>query len=390
MRKNFTGVIAAVDDLVLDVLGFTRAEMLGHRSTEFLHPDDHEQAFASWVRMLGEPGMPHTVQVRHRNAAGRWLWLQATNTVDGAEPDLVHTELILIDRPVDDRTTVSSQLLRHLAEALPFGIAQIDNDRRVVYSNGKLEEVIGQAGGDDLTERLGQLLPADRSLVDTALATVLGGDDTEIEVSLTHPLRGLRRCGVRFSPVAGRSGYGTIGALLCITDITDQAQARAEMLRRVRHDDLTQCLNRAAVLDDLADAVAAGTGGVAVVFLDLDRFKQVNDRLGHAAGDHLLRCVAERLRVNCRDGTVGRLGGDEFLVVAREVGSAEQAEQLGRRLARAVRQPLYLGGTRTRPGASVGVVWSTDPADDPAALVAAADAAMYEAKRRRAGRVTSH
>ncbi|HEY0533361.1 MAG TPA: PAS domain-containing protein, partial [Actinoplanes sp.] len=235
MRKNFTGVIAAVDDLVLDVLGFTRAEMLGHRSTEFLHPDDHEQAFASWVRMLGEPGMPHTVQVRHRNAAGRWLWLQATNTVDGAEPDLVHTELILIDRPVDDRTTVSSQLLRHLAEALPFGVAQIDNDRRVVYSNGKLEEVIGQAGGDDLTERLGQLLPADRSLVDTALATVLGGDDTEIEVSLTHPLRGLRRCGVRFSPVAGRSGYGTIGALLCITDITDQAQARAEMLRRVRH-----------------------------------------------------------------------------------------------------------------------------------------------------------
>jgi diguanylate cyclase (GGDEF)-like protein len=390
MRKNLTGVIAAVDDLVLDVLGFSRAEMLGHRSTEFLHPDDHEQAFASWVRMLAEPGMPHTVQVRHRNAAGRWLWLQTTNTVDGAEPDLVHTELILIDRPVDDRTTVSSQLLRHLAEALPFGIAQIDNDRRVVYSNGKLEEVIGQAGGDDLAERLGRLLPADRSLVDKALATVLGGGDTEIEVSLTHPVRGLRRCGVRFSPVAGRSGYGTVGALLCITDITDQVQARAEMLRRVRHDDLTQCLNRAAVLDDLADAVAAGTGGVAVVFLDLDRFKQVNDRLGHAAGDHLLRCVAERLRANCRDGGVGRLGGDEFLVVARGIGSAEHAEQLGRRLARAVRQPLHLGGIRTRPGASVGVVWSTDPGEDPAALVAAADAAMYEAKRRRTDRVTSH
>jgi diguanylate cyclase (GGDEF)-like protein len=383
MRKNLTGVIVAVDDLVLDVLGFTREEMLGRRSTDFLHPDDHEQAFASWVRMLSDPGAPYVVQVRHRNAAGRWLWLEATNTIDGEDPESVRTELVLIDRPPDDRTTVSSQLLRHLAESLPFGIAQIDNDRSIVYSNRRLDEITGRAAGDDLAEWLLHLQAVDRPLFDKAVTAVLAGDDTEVEVSLTHPALGIRRCGVILSALAGRSGYGTIGALLCVTDITEQTQERAEILRQARHDDLTQCLNRSAMLDDLAAAVADRTSGVAVVFLDLDRFKQVNDTLGHAAGDHLLRCIAERLRANSRNAGIGRLGGDEFLVVAREIGSAELADQLGKRLARAVQRPLHLGGALIRPGCSIGVVWSADPAADPDALVATADAAMYEAKRRR-------
>jgi len=131
----------------------------------------------------------------------------------------------------------------------------------------------------------------------------------------------------------------------------------------------------------------AGRGeDAAVLCLDLDRFKHVNDTHGHAAGDRLLVTVAERLRRNTRDAHVGRLGGDEFLVVARDVPSVEQAEVLGKRLERAVRRPLKLAGTVTRPGASVGVAWSADPAVEPATLVAAADAAMYEAKKRRRAR----
>ncbi len=122
---------------------------------------------------------------------------------------------------------------------------------------------------------------------------------------------------------------------------------------------------------------------MAVIFLDLDGFKAVNDTHGHAAGDRLLVAVGQRLRQSTRQASVGRLGGDEFLVVARDVPSAEQATQLGRRLARAIGRPLHLGATVTRPAASVGVAWSADQATDPSALVAQADEAMYAAKRRR-------
>jgi diguanylate cyclase (GGDEF)-like protein/PAS domain S-box-containing protein len=386
MCKNVTGVITEVDDLVLNVLGLDRKDMLGHRSTEFLHPDDHEQAFSSWVRMLSEPGTPHTIQVRHRNSTGRWLWVEATNTVDPADHSVVHTELVLIDRPPDDRTSVSNQLLRHLAEALPLGIAQIDGDRRIVFSNAKLAFICGRAGSDHLSDWLGQVLPADHAMLEEAVESVLTGVDTEIELSLIHPDRGERRCNVILSALAGRSGYGTTGALLCITDITSETQERADIIRRAALDGLTGCLNRAAVLEKLAVALLASTdtAGVAAIFIDLDDFKHINDTYGHAAGDYLLTSVAQRLRAKSRDAQVGRLGGDEFLVIAANVPSADQAERLGSRLMRALAEPMTLDNAKIYPAASVGVAWSADPATDAADLVARADEAMYAAKRRSA------
>ncbi|GGL16988.1 hypothetical protein GCM10012284_59480 [Mangrovihabitans endophyticus] len=382
MRKNSTGVIVDVDDLVLDVLGFTRDEMVGYRSTEFIHPEDHEQAFASWIRLLNDPGVGYTVQVRHRTGSGGWLWLESTNTADPADPTSVHTEMVLIDRPMDDRTSVSSHLLRRLAEALPFGIAQIDSERRVHYRNGRLDDVTGCRDGEQLADVMRAVADTDQPTLEKAVAAVLDGEDSEIEVTLHHPVRGTRRCGVILSALAGRSGYGTTGALLCVTDVTDQVQERDDIMRRAKQDGLTGCLNRVAVTEALHAAVATGAG-VATIFIDLDRFKEINDTYGHAAGDRLLTCVGERLRRNSRNCDVGRLGGDEFLVVARDVTTQEQAEQLGRRLARAVRRPVNLGGTPVRPGASVGVAWSADPAVDPDALVTRADEAMYAAKRTR-------
>jgi diguanylate cyclase (GGDEF)-like protein len=381
MRKNLTGVIVEVDDLVLGVLGFSQDEMLGTRSTDFLHPDDHPEAFATWVRMLSDPSFSRAIQVRHRNSAGRWLWVEVTNTADGADPSMVNTEIVLIDRPPDDRTSVNTQLLHHLWEALPFGIAQIDTDHRIVFTNGKFDEITGRAAGEHLADRLDPVQAADQVALDDAVRIVLAGDDVEIELSLSPPNLGVRRCSAILSALVGRSGYGTTGALLCLTDITHQARQRDEILHLAMHDDLTKCLNRPAVLDALAAACAEGTG-VAVIFIDLDHFKAVNDTYGHAAGDRLLVSVADRLRRSTRNAGVGRLGGDEFLVIARNVPSPEHAEHLGRRLARAVRRPLNLGRTIT-PSASVGVTWSADPHADPSALVARADAAMYQAKRRR-------
>jgi diguanylate cyclase (GGDEF)-like protein len=124
-----------------------------------------------------------------------------------------------------------------------------------------------------------------------------------------------------------------------------------------------------------------------VLYLDLDRLKEANDRLGHAAGDELLRRVAERLLSVARTGDiVGRLGGDEFLVVCRGVPTSQAALEIARRTAVSVGQPISVEGQSVVPSSSMGVAWTNVPMDAEA-FVAWGDAAMYQSKRLSAGPV---
>jgi diguanylate cyclase (GGDEF)-like protein len=179
---------------------------------------------------------------------------------------------------------------------------------------------------------------------------------------------------------------------VCLLDVTEDARLREELTHRATYDQLTGCLNRTSILEVLEALLAPARrrpAGAAVVYVDLDRFKQVNDRLGHAAGDRLLVHVAQRLLAAVRDGDlVGRLGGDEFLVVCRHVGSAEEAMAIGERIAAAVRgSSLTLDGERVVPLLSAGIAWTArrTTADS---LIARADAAMYQSKRFHGGAPT--
>ena len=170
--------------------------------------------------------------------------------------------------------------------------------------------------------------------------------------------------------------------MLSVSDITDTVDRRADLERRATRDGLTGCLNRAAITASLRHALESESSGTGVVFVDLDDFKAVNDTLGHAAGDELLQIVADRLTGAVRErDLVGRLGGDEFLVVCPAVGDAEAVNVLAERIGAAVRQPAMIEGQPLVPNASIGVAWSEDgDADD---LVRSADEAMYAAKERR-------
>ena len=194
--------------------------------------------------------------------------------------------------------------------------------------------------------------------------------------------------GVAPVPAAdGRPAWFAVSA----QDITERRRAEedlraltAALTERAVRDPLTGLANRALFEERLRGALsrdARSEGASGVLFLDLDGFKDVNDRFGHSVGDAVLRAVAERLTAGVRPAdTVARLGGDEFVVLvegATDVGMSKLAE----RLREAVQQPLPVLGMTLHVGVSVGMAMATGGSADPTGLVSEADARMYEAKR---------
>jgi len=170
-------------------------------------------------------------------------------------------------------------------------------------------------------------------------------------------------------------------------DVTDRRAFEDELSRQTLHDPLTGLPNRVQLLNRLTEALRSEPGSessVSVILVDLDRFKNVNDALGHPAGDELLRIAAQRLLGCVREGdTAARLGGDEFAVLS---GHSHQATAIGRRIVDILSQPFTVAGQEVRVSASIGIAHrqGSEPAED---LLRDADIAMYVAKNRGSGRV---
>ncbi|MCU7555832.1 EAL domain-containing protein [Alteromonas sp. ASW11-19] len=173
--------------------------------------------------------------------------------------------------------------------------------------------------------------------------------------------------------------------LLVISDISDQKRAERKLIKIANYDSLTGLVNRSLLLDRLEHAVAnakAHDTKVAVLFVDLDRFKGINDSLGHDYGDKLLKVVANRMRnLAAEADTVARLGGDEFVLVIEEVKNLDILSHFVQELIESVETPISLGKEVLRVSCSVGVSFYPDDAAEPAELLKQADVAMYSAKK---------
>jgi diguanylate cyclase (GGDEF)-like protein/PAS domain S-box-containing protein len=388
-ERDEAGVIIAMDDDVRRLLGFTAEELVGHEPLARIHPDDVERDIANWIDTLTAPGQPRRWRGRHRRADGGWVWIEFTNVNHLDDPDHPRVVCDMIDvsdeMALIDELREREELLRRLTESLPLGVVQIGRDRAIVHQNDRVDEVVGRPGATTFGEKLAAVLDEDAPVLEAAVTAVLErGEDAAVEVRLRPaPEEAVRVVSITFRALLEEHGRPT-GAILSMWDVTESRRMHQELERHATVDALTGCLNRRSVLQRLTDEVArpaADATGTAVVFLDLDGFKAVNDRLGHTAGDELLTIVAERLRRTVRDhDVVGRLGGDEFLVVFPGVAEADHGLELGRRLAEHIGQPTVLAGEPLAPRASFGVAWAPNGAATPEALVAYADAAMYEAK----------
>jgi diguanylate cyclase (GGDEF)-like protein/PAS domain S-box-containing protein len=378
--KDLVAHVQHVDRAVTEVLGWEPEDLIGKRSLDFIHPDDQDKAITAWMDMLDARGLTTRARLRHARADGGWTWLDISNTNHIDEHGRIDCEMVDVTEEVAaiEALHASEQLLRRLTDTLPVGVLHFDARRRVHLANPTIREILG---ADELTAESVLSRVADPIAVDRAVEAALAGADVDLEVDVLPAGAGgeVRRCmlALRAVTVDGQ----ITGAVACLTDVTDSVRLREELQRRATVDELTGCLNRASALEAVQAALAADVD-VAVVYIDLDDFKVVNDGHGHAAGDEVLQAVGARLRAAVREhDVVGRMGGDEFIAVCTGLGTERSAVELAGRIAETLGDPVAFRRMRIDTAASVGVAWV--PANggvDADALVARADADMYRLK----------
>jgi diguanylate cyclase (GGDEF)-like protein/PAS domain S-box-containing protein len=378
-------VITDIDERTTRMLGWTREQMVGERSSEFIHPDDQERAIAHWMELLSRRDAQR-VRLRHRRADGSWAWVELENQylpADDPADAVIVTQMSDISDEMAAHEAVQQRerLLRRVAESLPIGILQLSADGALVYVNSRLSAILGTDRVDGVADLLDAVPEPDRTALSAALDGALtGGRDGALEVGFRDRRSGEARvCAVSLVSLGDREGAP--GALLSLTDVTDSARMREELTARATFDGLTGCHNRAATLAFLERSLQDPATGTAVVFIDLDKLKPVNDTLGHDAGDELLTLTAARLsQVLRRDDIVGRIGGDEFLVVCRGLESPDSALAMGHRVREALVLPAELSAGTVDVAASIGVAWA-GPGESVTDLVRLADRAMYVSKQ---------
>jgi diguanylate cyclase (GGDEF)-like protein/PAS domain S-box-containing protein len=395
--------VLGCDRSFTEMFGYTEQELLGNSVLDQIHPDDQGRAVEGWLAVLSS-GRDQQTRLRRRRKNGTWMWVDTTlrNYLNHPDRNYVLVEIIDISAEMQAQEALHEreELLRRLTAAMPVGLLHLDTERNVMYNNARLLEILygSEAPSEQSDARTASedarppatsassLLHTvtDESSVelDTALDEVLReGVDRDIEVDITLPSGAWRRALMSLRALVRANGEVS-GAITCVLDVTDSARARQELERRATFDPLTHCHNRSSVLGALERELEREDASITgLIYVDLDEFKPVNDKLGHAAGDELLVLVAERLKLASRDSdVVGRLGGDEFLVVLRDVPGTENAMCAADRICESLCGTFELSCASVELRASVGVACSSERPVTSEELIKRADAAMYQSK----------
>ena len=390
LRRNIYGVITGADERMSGMLGWSMAEFVNQPPLVFLHPDDHERAIASWLDFTSSQQTCRD-RVRYQRSTGDWLWVEVEHTFHPAD-DLddvyitAHVSDVSDEMAAHEAVNQREKLFRRLTESLPMGLFLVHTDGTVGYANARLPAILGIPSAATLEQQLATVAPADQDTLAAAFTAVLTqGMDLELEVRVWLPDGGRRAVGeerrCRLTLTALSDQEGLPGAIVTVSDVTEAARMHEELQQRASFDNLTGCHNRASTMAALDQALADPARELAVVFVDLDGFKPINDELGHAAGDELLQYAAASLNCLPRTGDlVGRIGGDEFLLICHGVSTRAEALSVGERVSAALHRLVAIGDATVELRASIGVALSAPglSADD---LVALADAAMYHSKR---------
>lgn len=280
----------------------------------------------------------------------------------------------------------SEERYRALTENTYDLISEISIDGRYLYLTPNYKDVLGYETSEFLGKRVTDFIhPEDRPAVMTGFRRVFEhfalGQVVYRNMHKNGELRWFESTGKTYQTVTGE-----LRVVFVSRDITERQRYEETIRHQAFHDALTGMPNRLLLKDRLTLAMAHAKRNrqmLAVLFLDLDRFKLINDTLGHATGDQLLQRIAMRLKECVReDDTVARMGGDEFTLLLPEITQAENAAKVAHKILEAIRQPLDIGGHELYITTSVGIVLYPNDGEDAETLLKNADTAMYRAKEK--------
>jgi diguanylate cyclase (GGDEF)-like protein/PAS domain S-box-containing protein len=369
--------------------GYSAEDLIGTSGWDYVHPDDLDLARAE-LRRAALTGTSASVEWRLRAADGEWRWAEAIVTDMSDVPSVggvVANIRDVTDRHrAEQRRGEAEERYRQGFEHSAFGLAILDLEQTLTSANPALAELLGHpverllgrspveffhpAEIEDAREGIGRLLRRDAPLFYKREHRMIRADGSVVYVLIDMTV------------VRDHNDEPSY-YFIQVRDITDRTRAEKALEHQALHDDLTGLPNRLLLVDRLSRSLARAQRTdtrVAVIFLDIDRFKLVNDGLGHIVGDQLLIEVAQRLSSTLRaSDTVARFGGDEFVVVCEDVRNERAAVEFAERIAELLGEPTVVNGHELYASASIGIaIGGSEASADQ--LLRDADAAMYRAK----------
>jgi diguanylate cyclase (GGDEF)-like protein/PAS domain S-box-containing protein len=386
LRGNFTSLNRAGERLT----GYTREEALGMNISQVVAPESLASARAMTVRKLASEPTPTTYETEIIAKDGRRVSLELSTGlilhkgtpigVQGVGRDITER------RRAEKELKASERRFRQLGEGIFHQVWTAEPNGWLDYVNARALEYFGRAAEELIKGGWREVVHPDD--LEECLArwarSVKTGEFFEIEFRLRQHDGTYRWHKARAN--AGTDHEGNITKWFGTnTDIDDQKQSEAKLNHFARHDPLTDLPNRAEFMTHLQSAIDRGRKNTstrfAVLFLDLDRFKVINDSLGHIIGDKLLKAIAVRLNSLVRPGdVVARLGGDEFTILLNRTGGRDDVITVAERVQQALTAPFNIDSYEVYTSASIGILISDEIMRQPEDFLRDADAAMYRAK----------
>jgi diguanylate cyclase (GGDEF)-like protein/PAS domain S-box-containing protein len=368
------------------ILGYSSDEVVGMSGLEVAHPDDVDVLRRAIVEQARQPRSDRA-EARLRERNGSWRWFEVIITDLNADPSVggwVANMRDVTGRKAQEAALNEAQeVFRHAFDDAPIGIGLVGLDGCIQRANRSMGVLLGRTQDELVGMSISDLTHPDDRAESSQLRQQLSQNEIDfyrIEKRYVRPDSSTVWASLSVSIVRDMEGQPLyqIGQL---EDITDRKVLADRLAFDAAHDAMTGLLNRSSFTERVSDALAQrGERALAVLFVDIDHFKRVNDSLGHAVGDDLVITVAQRLRASMRsDNVIARFGGDEFVVLCPDIAHADGASAIARRLLDALAEPIALGDDEVFVTASIGIAIASDGAT-PETLLRHADAAMYRAK----------
>ena len=393
-----SGRFLRINQRYADIVGYSVADMLTMTSQEITYPQDLDLDLNLLARLKAGEIPEYRIEKRYVHAQGQRVWVDLTASPMGTPGSMpLHHIAVVQDissrKLMEETLRSSEQRLRSVLQRLPVGVCLLHHDGRMSFRNEAFVQICGYTEQDVATAEAWWPLvypdPAYRQRAQARWTSALrqarrGGGTTPPAEYDIHCKDGKRRTVELSGVVMDDDDY-----LLSMIDLTQRKAAEEEINNLAYYDPLTRLPNRRLLMDRLQQALAASARhqrSGALLLIDLDNFKTLNETLGHDSGDNLLLQVSHRLR-GCvhEDDTVARQGGDEFVVVLEDLGdnpeeAAARSEEAGQRILAALREPYTLDGAAHHSSLSMGVTIFSGMRETVDELLKRADLALYQAK----------